>query len=154
MSTESSTSSECPGVVQGSGRELYSLLGPGNWDFVAGTGFRGKPEIPQALTLLSSYVGLESPESLALNTSWPEYSFGPGLRTLSLKTWQLLALSWGNQDLVFPLVIHCSLLCFFSLSFPLSPVALLHLYLSVLLIGFFFFVLPVKIPMWTSDIHL
>lgn len=130
----------------------FWVQGIGTLHFVAGTGFRGKPEIPQALTLLSSYVGLESPESLALNSSWPEYSFGPGLRTLSLKTWQLLALSWGNQDLVFPLVIHCSLLCFFSLSFPLSPVALLHLYLSILLIGFF--VLPVKIPMWTSDIHL
>lgn len=104
------------------------VQGIGTLHFVAGTGFRGKPEIPQALTLLSSYVGLESPESLALNTSWPEYSFGPGLRTLSLKTWQLLALSWGNQDLVFSLLIHCSLLCFFSLSFP-SPLLPFYTYI-------------------------
>lgn len=96
------------GIRNGSCTAFW-VQGIGTLHFVVGTGFRGKPEIPQALTLLSSYVDLESPKSLALNTSWPEYSFGPGLRTLSLKTWQLLALSWGNQDLVFPPVIHCSL---------------------------------------------
>lgn len=72
----------------------------------------------QPLAVLA-LIGLGNRESLALNTG-PYKAFSPGLRPLSLTTWQLLALSWWWGPPVFS-VVHYSLLCFFSLSFLLSP---------------------------------